>query len=81
MDGKSNDIPALPELFDVKAHAVTAEAPHAQRDTVVAIVANGGRLRAGAEAQPERHARGRAGVSAPDIGEPPVASTASTGWQ
>ena len=45
VDGKSNEIPALPdllELFDVKGHTVTADAIHAQRGTAAAIVAKGG---------------------------------------
>ena len=45
VDGKSNEIPALPELlelFDVKGHTVTADALHAQRGTAAAIVAKGG---------------------------------------
>ena len=31
VDGKSNEIPALPELIDVKGRTVTADAMHAQR--------------------------------------------------
>ena len=45
VDGKSNEIPALPELlelFDVKGRTVTADALHAQRGTAAAIVAKGG---------------------------------------
>ena len=45
VDGKSNEIPALPkllELFDVKGRTVTADAMHAQRGTAAAIVAKGG---------------------------------------
>ena len=45
MDGKSNEIPALPELLelvDVKGRTVTADALHAQRGTAAAIVAKGG---------------------------------------
>ena len=45
VDGKSNEIPALPELLellDVKGHTVTADALHAQRGTAAAIVAKGG---------------------------------------
>ena len=43
--GKSNEIPALPELLellDVKGRTVTADAMHAQRGTAAAIVAKGG---------------------------------------
>ena len=45
VDGKSNEIPALPELLelvDVKGRTVTADALHAQRGTAAAIVAKGG---------------------------------------
>ena len=45
VDGKSNEIPALPELLellDVKGHTVTADAMHAQRGSAAAIVARGG---------------------------------------
>ena len=45
VDGKSNEIPALPELLeliDVKGKVVTADAMHAQRGTAAAIVAKGG---------------------------------------
>ena len=45
VDGKSNEIPALPELLellDVKGRTVTADAMHAQRGTAAAIVARGG---------------------------------------
>ena len=45
VDGKSNEIPALPELLellDVKGRTVTADAMHAQRGTAAAIVAKGG---------------------------------------
>ena len=45
MDGKSNEIPALPELLelvDVKGRTVTADAMRAQRGTAAAIVAKGG---------------------------------------
>ena len=45
VDGKSNEIPALPELLeliDVKGRTVTADAMHAQRGTAAAIVAGGG---------------------------------------
>ena len=45
VDGKSNEIPALPkllELVDVKGRTVTADALHAQRGTAAAIVAKGG---------------------------------------
>ena len=43
--GKSNEIPALPELLellDVRGRTVTADAMHAQRGTAAAIVAKGG---------------------------------------
>ncbi len=42
VDGRSNEIPALPELVDVKGRTVTADAMHAQRGTAAAIVAKGG---------------------------------------
>ena len=45
VDGKSNEIPALPallELIDVRGRTVTADAMHAQRGTAAAIVAKGG---------------------------------------
>ena len=45
VDGKSNEIPALPkllELVDVKGRTVTADALRAQRGTAAAIVAKGG---------------------------------------
>ena len=45
VDGKSNEIPALPkllELVDVKGRTVTADAMHAQRGSAAAIVAKGG---------------------------------------
>ena len=45
VDGKSNEIPALPallELVDVSGRIVTADAMHAQRGTAAAIVAKGG---------------------------------------
>ena len=45
VDGKSNEIPALPELLeliDVKGRTVTADAMHAQRGTAAAIVARDG---------------------------------------
>ncbi len=45
VDGKSNEIPALPkllELVDVRGRTVTADALHAQRGTAAAIVAKGG---------------------------------------
>ena len=42
VDGKSNEIPALPELLDLKGRTVTADAMHAQRGTAAAIVAKGG---------------------------------------
>ena len=45
VDGKSNEIPALPELLellDVKGRTVTADAMHAQRGSAAAIVAKGG---------------------------------------
>ncbi len=42
VDGRSNEIPALPELVDVKGRTVTADAMHAQRGTAAAIVARGG---------------------------------------
>ena len=45
VDGKSNEIPALPELLellDLKGRTVTADAMHAQRGTAAAIVARGG---------------------------------------
>ena len=45
VDGKSNDIPALPELLeliDVKGRVVTADAMHAQRGSAAAVVAKGG---------------------------------------
>ena len=44
VDGKSNEIPALPkllELVDVKGRTVTADAMHVQRGTAAAIVAKG----------------------------------------
>ena len=45
VDGKSNEIPALPELLellDLKGRTVTADAMRAQRGTAAAIVAKGG---------------------------------------
>ena len=45
VDGKSNEIPALPallELIDVRGRTVTADAMRAQRGTAAAIVAKGG---------------------------------------
>ena len=45
VDGKSNEIPALPrllELLDVKGRLVTADAMHAQRDAAAAVTAKGG---------------------------------------
>ena len=45
VDGKSNEIPALPkllELVDVRGRTVTADALHAQRESAAAIVAKGG---------------------------------------
>lgn len=46
VEGKSNEIPALPkllllDLLDVKGRMVTADAMHAQRETA-AVVAHGG---------------------------------------
>ena len=42
VDSKSNEIPALLGLVDVKGRAVTADAMHAQRGTAAAIVTKGG---------------------------------------
>ncbi len=45
VEGKSNEIPALPkllELLDVKGRVVTADAMHAQRETAAAVVARSG---------------------------------------
>ena len=45
VDGKSNEIPALPrllELLDVEGRLVTADAMHAQRDAAAAVVSGGG---------------------------------------
>ena len=45
VDGKSNEIPALPkllELLDIQGRMVTADAMHTQRETAVAVLAKGG---------------------------------------
>ena len=45
VDGKSNEIPALPkllELLDIQGRMVTADAMHTQRETALAVLAKGG---------------------------------------
>ena len=45
VDGRSNEIPALPkllELLDIQGRMVTADAMHTQRETSLAVLAKGG---------------------------------------
>ena len=45
VDGKSNEIPALPkllELLDIHGRMVTADAMHTQRETALSVLAKGG---------------------------------------
>ena len=42
VDGKSNEITAMPALLDVEGMTVTADAMHTQRATAEAVTARGG---------------------------------------
>ena len=42
VDGKSNEIAAMPKLLELKGRVVTADAMHAQRATAEAVTARGG---------------------------------------